>query len=40
MVGKVLKEKLVRGETVFGTFFQHAVIPAIVDFLPDGVSIS
>ena len=35
MTGKVLKEKLVRGETVYGTFFQHAVTPAIVDFLPD-----
>jgi len=33
--GKTLKEKLVRGETVFGTFFQHAIAPAIVDFLPD-----
>jgi len=33
---KTLKEKLIRGEKVFGTFFQHAVIPAIVDFLPDG----
>jgi len=36
MNGKTLKEKLVRGETVFGTFFQHAVTPAIVDFLPEG----
>src|SRR5688572_9808410 len=36
MTGKVLKAKLVRGETVFGTFFQHAIAPAIVDFLPDG----
>ena len=36
MVGKLLKEKLVRGETVYGTFFQHAVTPAIVDFLPEG----
>jgi len=33
--GKTLKEKLIRGETVFGTFFQHAVAPAIVDFLPE-----
>jgi 2-keto-3-deoxy-L-rhamnonate aldolase RhmA len=33
--GKLLKEKLIRGETVFGTFFQHAVTPAIVDFLPE-----
>ena len=36
MTGKLLKEKLTRGETVFGTFFQHAVTPAIVDFLPEG----
>ena len=35
MIGKILKEKLTQGETVFGTFFQHAVTPAIVDFLPD-----
>jgi 2-keto-3-deoxy-L-rhamnonate aldolase RhmA len=34
--GKTLKSKLVRGETVFGTFFQHAIAPAIVDFLPEG----
>src|SRR5262245_54186953 len=31
----MLKEKMVRGERVFGTFFQHAVVPAIVDFLPE-----
>jgi hypothetical protein len=36
MYGKVLKEKLTRGQTVYGTFFQHSVTPAIVDFLPDG----
>jgi 2-keto-3-deoxy-L-rhamnonate aldolase RhmA len=36
VVGKLLKEKLVRGETVYGTFFQHTVTPAIVDFLPEG----
>lgn len=35
MTGKLLKEKLVRGETVYGTFFQHAVTPAMVDFLPE-----
>jgi 2-keto-3-deoxy-L-rhamnonate aldolase RhmA len=33
---KTLKDKLLRGEKVFGTFFQHAVTPAIVDFLPAG----
>src|SRR6188768_2521963 len=36
MNGRTLKDKLVRGETVFGTFFQHAIAPAIVDFLPEG----
>ncbi|MEX2026896.1 MAG: aldolase/citrate lyase family protein [Pirellulaceae bacterium] len=36
MDAKTLKEKMIRGESVFGTFFQHAVTPAIVDFLPDG----
>ena len=36
MNGKALQEKLIRGEAVFGTFFQHAIAPAIVDFLPDG----
>jgi 2-keto-3-deoxy-L-rhamnonate aldolase RhmA len=34
--GKALKDKLVKGERVFGTFFQHAVCPAVVDFLPPG----
>lgn len=37
MSGKRLKEKLIAGERVFGTFFQHAICPAIVDFLPSGV---
>lgn len=36
MSGKALKDKLIRGERVYGTFFQHAVVPAIVDFLPPG----
>lgn len=36
MSGKILKEKLIRGERVYGTFFQHAVNPALVDFLPVG----
>jgi len=34
MNGKTLKDKLVRGETVYGTMFQHAINPAMVDFLP------
>jgi 2-keto-3-deoxy-L-rhamnonate aldolase RhmA len=36
MNGKTLKEKLIKGETVYGTFFQHAINPAMVDFLPEG----
>lgn len=35
MSGKLLKEKLARGETVYGTMFQHSVIPAVVDIIPD-----
>ena len=33
---KLLKEKLMKGHTVYGTLVQHAVVPAIVDFIPDG----
>jgi 2-keto-3-deoxy-L-rhamnonate aldolase RhmA len=36
MDGKTLKDKLARGATVYGTFFQHATNPAMVDFLPEG----
>ena len=36
MCGKALKDKLVKGERVYGTFFQHAVVPALADFLPPG----
>ncbi len=36
MSGKALKDKLVKGERVFGTFFQHATQPGLVDFLPPG----
>ncbi|HTN03756.1 MAG TPA: hypothetical protein VL132_17830, partial [Planctomycetaceae bacterium] len=36
MNAKTLKEKLVRGERVFGMLIQHAVTPAMVDFLPVG----
>ncbi|MDX1970151.1 MAG: aldolase/citrate lyase family protein [Planctomycetaceae bacterium] len=35
MSAKLLKEKLITGQRVFGTFIQHAVTPALVDFLPD-----
>jgi 2-keto-3-deoxy-L-rhamnonate aldolase RhmA len=31
----VLKEKLRTGQTVYGTLIQHAVTPAVVDFIPD-----
>lgn len=31
-----LKQKLIEGKRVFGTFFQHHVNPAMVDFLPEG----
>lgn len=37
MSGKILKDKLIKGERVYGTFFQHATQPALVDFLPRGV---
>ena len=36
MDGKSLREKLIRGDVVYGTFFQHAINPAMVDFLPEG----
>jgi 2-keto-3-deoxy-L-rhamnonate aldolase RhmA len=36
MHAKTLKDKLLKGETVYGTLFQHAVNPALVDFLPKG----
>ena len=35
-LGKALKEKMQRGQTVYGTFFQYTVNPAIVDVLPEG----
>jgi 2-keto-3-deoxy-L-rhamnonate aldolase RhmA len=34
-LGKTMKEKMLRGQSVFGTFFQYTVNPAIVDILPD-----
>ncbi|WP_425618739.1 HpcH/HpaI aldolase/citrate lyase family protein [Anatilimnocola sp. NA78] len=36
MNAKTLKDKLMRGETVYGTMIQHAMNPAIVDFIPPG----
>ncbi len=32
----LLKAKMMKGQPVFGTLIQHAVVPAIVDFIPDG----
>jgi 2-keto-3-deoxy-L-rhamnonate aldolase RhmA len=34
--GRILKDKLQQGDTVYGTLIQHAVTPSIVDFLPEG----
>lgn len=34
-LGRQLRERLQRGETVFGTFIQSSTNPALVDFLPD-----
>src|SRR5688572_19944575 len=36
MDARTLKDKLIEGETGYGTMVQHAVVPAIVDFLPPG----
>ncbi|HYF34453.1 MAG TPA: aldolase/citrate lyase family protein [Prosthecobacter sp.] len=36
MSAKILKDKLIRGETVYGTLIQHTVTASIVDFLPAG----
>ena len=33
---RLLKDKMMKGHTVFGMLVQHAVVPAIVDFIPDG----
>jgi len=32
----VLKEKMMKGHAVFGMLVQHAVVPSIVDFIPEG----
>lgn len=37
MAGKELREKLLHGETVYGTIIQHLINPGIVDVIPDGV---
>lgn len=36
MPAQKLKQKLIQGETVYGTLIQHAVTPSMVDFLPTG----
>ncbi len=36
-LGKALKDKMQRGQTVYGTFLQYTVNPAIVDILPDNI---
>ena len=36
MIAQQLKQKLIKGETVYGTLIQHAVTPAMIDFIPDG----
>ncbi len=36
MAAQQLKQKLIQGETVYGTLVQHAVTPAMVEFIPDG----
>lgn len=36
MSGKILKDKLIKGERVYGTLFQHAVNPAMVESFPPG----
>lgn len=34
--GRILKDKLQQGDTVYGTLIQHAVTPSMVDLLPEG----
>lgn len=34
--GRILKDKLIKGDTVFGTFFQHGISPSLVDVIPEG----
>src|SRR4051812_18349309 len=36
-LGVALKEKMLRGDAVYGTFIQHSVNPAIVDVIPEGM---
>lgn len=32
---RILKDKMLHGQTVFGTLVQHAVNPAVADFIPE-----
>ncbi|MEQ8788560.1 MAG: aldolase/citrate lyase family protein [Pirellulaceae bacterium] len=36
MSGKLLKEKLAAGKTVYGTMFANSIDPAIVNWIPEG----
>jgi 2-keto-3-deoxy-L-rhamnonate aldolase RhmA len=36
MNARTLKDKLIKGDTVYGTLFQNAVTPSMVEFLPPG----
>lgn len=36
-LGKVLKNKILSGQTVYGTLIQHATTASIVDFFPDNM---
>jgi 2-keto-3-deoxy-L-rhamnonate aldolase RhmA len=33
---RLLKDKLMKGQTAYGTLIQHMVVPAFVDFIPEG----
>ncbi|EDL61012.1 HpcH/HpaI aldolase family protein [Gimesia maris] len=35
MLVKKLKDKLIKGETVYGSLFQYAVVPAMVESIPE-----
>jgi len=37
MSGKILKEKLKSGKTVYGTMFAHTIDPSIVKWFPEGM---
>ncbi|HBL42627.1 hypothetical protein, partial [uncultured Gimesia sp.] len=35
MLVKKLKDKLIKGETVYGSLFQYSVVPAMVESIPE-----